>query len=303
LTIPIIDFNCNYRKTVFLAGAGRSGTTWVSNIMNYDNRYRDMFEPFHSHYVYESRRFVYPLYIRPDDKSGNYVRPVRRILTGQIRHPWIDRLNRRLVVNRRLVKEIRANLWLKWLKTNFPDLPIVLLFRHPCAVAESRLVLEWPTRLAQYLAQDELMRDHLEPFRDLMVSAQTPFERHIIVWCLQYYVPLHQFRPGEIHVAYYENFLAKPEEEIAELFAYLKQPYDNRVFDSLKKRSATAYLRGAARAESSNLGESWKRYFGPAEIHRAVEILSYFGLNDVYGEGSLPGKRAVLDILSRNCAS
>jgi hypothetical protein len=297
----IIDYNCDYRKAVFLAGVGRSGTTWVSNIMNYDNRYRDMFEPFHSHYVYESRRFIYPLYVRPEEKLGNHLRQARRILTGQIRHPWIDHNNRRFVVDRRLIKEIRANLWLKWLKTNFPELPIILLFRHPCAVAESRLALEWPTRLGQYLAQEQLMSDHLESFRDLMMAAQTPFERHIIAWCLQYYVPLRQFQPEEIHVAYYENFIAKPEQEVANLFGYLKQPYDSRVFDSMAKRSATTYLRGAARADMrTNLADSWRKHFDLKEIRRAVELLARFGLGTIYGDAPLPCDRGAIEIMRRN---
>ncbi len=43
---PLIDFN-DYRQTVFVSGVGRSGTTWVANIINYANDYRFMFEPFH----------------------------------------------------------------------------------------------------------------------------------------------------------------------------------------------------------------------------------------------------------------
>ena len=34
-------------KTVFLAGTGRSGTTWLAGLINHDQSYRDVFEPFH----------------------------------------------------------------------------------------------------------------------------------------------------------------------------------------------------------------------------------------------------------------
>jgi hypothetical protein len=42
------DLNNDFRNTIFLAGTGRSGTTWLSNIINYKNEYRYMFEPFQS---------------------------------------------------------------------------------------------------------------------------------------------------------------------------------------------------------------------------------------------------------------
>ena len=46
-----IDLSRDYRRSVYLAGDGRSGTTWISEIINCDNRYRYMFEPFHPSFV------------------------------------------------------------------------------------------------------------------------------------------------------------------------------------------------------------------------------------------------------------
>ena len=37
----------DWRRTVLLAGTGRSGTTWVEKVINHRNRFRVMFEPFH----------------------------------------------------------------------------------------------------------------------------------------------------------------------------------------------------------------------------------------------------------------
>ena len=33
-------------KTIFIAGIGRSGTTWVAETINYFNEFRILFEPF-----------------------------------------------------------------------------------------------------------------------------------------------------------------------------------------------------------------------------------------------------------------
>ena len=42
-----IDLNYSPSNTVLIAGSGRSGTTWLSEILNYNNDYRSIFEPFY----------------------------------------------------------------------------------------------------------------------------------------------------------------------------------------------------------------------------------------------------------------
>jgi hypothetical protein len=209
-----------YHRSVFLSGTGRGGTTWVSALLNYDNRYRDIFEPFHAHFVRSSRMFVYPLYLRPEGDYPEHRRQAQAILEGRVGNWWTNRANRRPVTYRRLIKEVRSNLWVKWLKVQFPRLRVVLLFRHPCAVAESRLRLEWPTRLSMFLAQRDLMTDYLSPYRTVMLRLSTDFERHVMACCIHYYVPLQQFQGREVYCAFYEDFLTDYEREIAGLFSF-----------------------------------------------------------------------------------
>ena len=50
--------------TIIVAGMGRSGTTWGVNIINHDNSYRVLFEPFSPASVVEAEEFEYVQYIR-----------------------------------------------------------------------------------------------------------------------------------------------------------------------------------------------------------------------------------------------
>ncbi|HZM95343.1 MAG TPA: hypothetical protein VFB92_18065 [Vicinamibacterales bacterium] len=43
----VIDRDADHRKSIFLAGTGRGGGTWLSEIINQNNEYRLVFEPFH----------------------------------------------------------------------------------------------------------------------------------------------------------------------------------------------------------------------------------------------------------------
>ena len=278
----------DHRDSVFLAGSGRSGTTWVAGVINYRNGYRLVFEPFHPGKVGICGSFRRKQYLRPDDRREEYLGPARRILTGGLRGFWTDRFNRKLVARRRLIKDIRANLLLGWLGENFPGMPIVLLMRHPCAVAASRLELGWRDNLSEIMAQEELVEDFSLPVE---AGIRDAFERHVFSWCIENYVPLRQFAPGEIHLAFYENFLVRPEDEVGRLFAFLQEDFDDSVHRALRRPSPLS--RGG---EVPSL-DAWRRSVTGAQLERAVEILGLFGLDGVYGEGAMPdpaGARALM---------
>ena len=272
----------DHRNSVFLAGSGRSGTTWVAGIINHRNDYRLVFEPFHPGRVDLCDTFRRKQYLRPDDRREEYLGPAREILTGRIRHSWTDRFNTKFVARRRLIKDIRANLLLGWMRANFPGVPIILLLRHPCAVAASRLALGWRDSLSETIEQEELVNDFLLPMEDEIRSSRDAFERHVFSWCIENYVPLRQFGPGEIHLAFYENFLSCPEDEIQHLFAFLSEDFDGRVYRALRCPSPLS-----RKGEDPSV-EAWRHSVTGSQLERAVEILGLFGLDRIYGEGAMP---------------
>ncbi|MCI0561838.1 MAG: sulfotransferase domain-containing protein [Nitrososphaera sp.] len=280
------DFS-DHRNTVFLTGTGRSGTTWVEDIINFNGAYRLMFEPFHSRKVPALAEWRYRQYLRPENRDERFLQPASRILNGTIRHPWIDRYNRTLFARRRLIKDIRAQLILKWIQRNFPDISLILLLRHPCAVAHSKMKLGWSTHLEEFLDQDELMEDFLRPFEKYIRAAADPYEKHIFLWCIENFVPLKQFRHGEMHMTFYEHLCTRPDREAARLLEYVRQPVSPRVFKVIRKPSALARPHSAV-VSGSSLIDTWRTYTSVEQVTRAREILGIFGLDAVYGEDSLP---------------
>ena len=136
-----VDLNDDYRNTVILSGTGRSGTTWVANLLNYDNDYRYMFEPFNHSMLNIIKKEEELPYLRPTNIDPRIYGLVKKVLSGRIKSSWINKYNRKLIARKRLVKEIHMNLTLKWIKLNFPEIPIILLLRHPFAVAYSKIRL------------------------------------------------------------------------------------------------------------------------------------------------------------------
>jgi hypothetical protein len=291
-----VDLNRDYRNSIFLAGSGRSGTTWVSDIINYKNEYRYVFEPFHPDKVEICKHFEHRQYLRPEDRREEFLRPARTIFSGELRSRWADRFHSRFVVRRRLIKDIRANLMLGWIRTNFPEMPIIFLLRHPCAVANSKIKLGWKPDMDVFLSQRELVEDFLKPFEGEVRSAKTDFERHVFSWCVESYVPLAQLRRGEVHLAFYENLCEDPEGEVGRLFTFLDKDFDESVFERMKKPSLLS-REGSAVLLGEKLADSWRKHVTAAQLKRAVEILSLFELDTVYSEEAMPDAGGALALM------
>jgi hypothetical protein len=292
-----IDSIRDHRVTTFVAGTERSGTTWISEVINYRRDYRYIFEPFWSLRVDICREFKMQQYIRPDDRTPGYLEAAQAILTGQIRNEWTDRYHRTFIASQRLVKDIRANLFLRWLYTQFPGLPIILVMRHPCAVVRSHLRRKHPyIDVAVYLSQPDLVSDFLAPFAQEIASAQTDFEKLVFRWCIENYVPLRQFSEGELHLAFYENLCAQPEPELDRMFGFLGKTYDRSIHRRLKAPSPQA-IRRSAIVTQGNLIDGWRQDVTEDQVRRMVEILAMFGLDRIYQSDSMPDVRGAYALL------
>jgi hypothetical protein len=303
------ELNHDPTRSVFLASMGRSGSTWVKDIINYNKDYRYIHEPFHPYRNRLVKHFHYHQYIDPLDSSSDFYKPVEAILSGRIRNVWTDSDNATLFSKKRLVKAIRANLLLKWIHVNFPEVPIILLFRHPCAVANSWLKLFWGTEesgtrtdLEGCLSQERLLGDFLNPFRSYIKEARTPFEKHIFLWCILYYVPLTQFQNGEVHLAFYENFCAHPQEEIRRLMTFLNADFDESVLTQLGHASSVSREDSPINIGASLL-DDWRRHITSYQATRSVEILKLFGLDRIYSQDSLPNTEGAYQFLKKDLVS
>ena len=255
--------------------------------MNFDNSFRVMFEPFHSLKIDSIREWNYRQYIRSDNRDDKFLRPAQAILSGRIKHTWVDRFNRKVVARRRLIKDIRANLLLKWIKCTFPEIPIILLLRHPCAVANSKLKLGWDTHLNDFLIQEELMEDFLNPFKNEIEDVKDIFDKYIFMWCIENYVPLRQFNDGEILIVFYENLCDNAPKQVEDILSFIGVEFSSKVLKVVAKPSALSQKDSAIRS-GGDLVDSWRTNISNQQIKRAVEILELFGLQTIYGEGDRP---------------
>lgn len=279
--------NGDYRDTVILAGSGRSGTTWVQELINNQNDFRIMFEPFHSLKIDLLKTWNFRQYIRSDDSRDMFLIPATRILSGGIRHKWIDRYNRKTFPGKRLIKDIRIQLLLHWIKGHFPEIPIIVLLRHPCAVANSRLKQGWPAHLEDFLIQDDLFDDFLDPFRQEIENAKDLFDQQIFMWCIENYVPLKQFKENEILVVFYEQLCRNPHQEMSRMMEYIGKSFSSDMLDKISRPSAQS-RKDSAIISGVDPVSAWRNDISDEQVKRAVEILRMFGLHQVYSDSDMP---------------
>lgn len=274
--------------TVFLAGCGRSGTTWLADLINYRNGFRMLFEPFFPRKVPElGPAWRAHQYLSPDAPAGAATAVADRVLSGRVANAWTDQFNRRRFASRRLIKDIRANNILGWIRARHPAIPLVYILRHPVPAVLSQLKMSWPSGFDFFLAQPELMADHLEPHRALMTAELDPFEARLVHWCILNYVPLRQFAGGGLHVVFYEDLCRRPREVLPDLFRYIGQEYRPWILETMAvpsrlSRGQSAVVKGADPVES------WRAEATPEQMRSTARILAQFGLDRLYGEEPLP---------------
>ncbi|MGH7571992.1 MAG: sulfotransferase [Gemmatimonadota bacterium] len=283
-------------RSVLVAGAGRSGTTWLADILGSIAPSRVMFEPFHSEYVPEFRGFHYFHYAPPAETDERLLAYCTAVFSGAIRNAWIDHEVTRLRPRYRVIKEIRANFFLMWIRERFPRLPILFVIRHPCAVVLSRMRSGWAgdSDIAPFLAQEKLIADHLRERLDLIRGARTEEEKHAIVWCVSNLIPLAQFGPGELDVFFYERLCSQPEPEIRKMVEILAagplaaEKVDvGRALRRIDVPSPTTTRSSAVVTGEDRVGR-WRKDLSPRQIDRILAIVDAFRLGHLYGDSLLP---------------
>ena len=131
----------------------------------------------------------------------------------------------------------------------------------------------------------------------MIETTDDPFEKHVLQWCIENWIPLRQFHRGEIHLAFYEHLSVEPREEIHRLFSFLGRPFTERIFDRIERPSRMTWGRHGGKPQKSD-PEAWKPFVSADRVKRSLAILSQFGLDAIYGQAALPDTAAAQAMLA-----
>lgn len=285
-----------YKNPVWIIGSGRSGSTWLTELMRSQQPYRILFEPFHSGYVPDAHFLKQHLYLRPGEIHPEMESLSKKIFTGNCNFKRVDMYNRSKFYSGLLIKDIYTNLFAKWVHEKYPGLKIIYLIRHPCEVAVSKYItrnFKWMEDPSVLLQQKNLYQDYLKPYESLIhkiTSKEDYLLNQIMLWSVINFIPLKQFNRDDVHVVFYENLVAEPEKCLTGIFSYIYGEKKNEPISlhkhHISKPSSTVYYRD--KEYTAPPLNRWKNIFSKNQIDKCREILDEFGLSTLYGDDGMP---------------
>ena len=296
-------------KVIWVVGDGRSGTTWVSNLINYRRAYRFLFEPFHPDVVPAMQQFKPFTYLRRGDHDEYYGNVAQAVFSGSITHPRVNWFNYGCNSADLLVKDIFGHLLMPWVDKHFPTVRKVLVLRHPCAVAASKERLKnwsWVKDPAHLFAQRTLMEDCLSPYIGSLEWAHNQFEKYVLIWSIVHHVVLKQLAVGRVHIVFYEMLCADPDNEIRRMLAYAGENLDHPLLDprlahQYEQPSQTTRPHNSPHRCQDSISR-WQQQVSDSKVEAALRILKLFGLHRIYDENPMPNCEAAALMLATPCA-
>ncbi len=301
-----------------IAGFGRSGTTWVLDVLAESNELRPIFEPLHPASIDGAERYAQRCFLKADRRTDLYdlLDPYIR---GNYRSLWVDyRIYRKNLVptlesvmswgafksyahfllnsksdyikyraqkshRRRIIKFVRANMMLGWLQENF-NARIAFLIRHPVAVVSSqmRAAKGWniSQRISVYRNDERLLSEINEATKTLLFTSLDDVKSYTLSWCIENHVALRQCRENGIHVCHYEKLLSSPEEE----WSYLLTALDLSIYPSENLISRPSQQAWGKKAKDENLVrqyDSWLKAIEDEVKDKIQHVLDETGM-DIY---------------------
>lgn len=196
-------------------------------------------------------------------EGGRATGLVAAALYGTLRGDWVDQHNHAHYVRRRVVKDVRALSLAGEVHTKVPDSSVIILIRHPVAVARSVRELGW-----------------IDP-----AGLEGAFEREVERWCEAHVRAFSDPRLNDVHFVDYSALRSDPKGELMRIASYAAQR--NRTWRAVKvdridyARASSTNFRGSATSDSTEL--DW-RSVNPTLIESAVSTLARFGLDGLYDE-------------------
>ena len=299
-----MDDQTKIPKVVFVSGVGRSGTTWIAEMLNYGKRFRYVFEPFHP-FMQVFPEYHHMRYVREQERDPVMVESIRKLFYDDFENAWTDHYSGpdAKSCDNRLIKGIRSNLMVPWLSWMYPENRFIVVLRHPCATAVSRikyseLIGEWAFLdiKRDLFGQAELVGDYLQPFKNAepWPTSKDWFESTVVEWCATHYVLLKFADRSNIMFTYYENMVNNPISELLRLWLFLTgQKYFGGDLPSLPsdlmpplsvvdRPSAQDNPGYSAMTRHLNPFTNWMEHVPREQLDYAGGMIELFGLGQLY---------------------
>ena len=282
-------------ETVMLVGSGRSGTTWLLNLIGAAQGVRTIFEPMNPVRIDKGIRdlvnwdggvlFPKSIYLRPQGEHDAWAEYLAAMLGGKLRNHWTDQDAAPFFPDRYVIKLIRANLMLEYIYAKFQP-KIIFLTRHPAATILSKMRLNFRADVDVFLQQEELIADHLLEWVKLIEKERDPLGAHAVTWAVENGVALAQLAQVPHYNVAFEDLCLCPEKIVPELFEWLALPLPINWQEALLVPSRMTKS-DIDNSDRIRLVSRWKNELNPSEVDRILTWAHRLGVKK-YTDDVLP---------------
>lgn len=285
-------------SAIVLAGSGRSGTTWITNVLTALPGIQQIFEPLIPLWNAEVRQltgwgdqdpYFRAHYLRALERNDDWRDLLERVLTGRVRNYWTDYERTAWFPGRFLVKEVRANLMLGFIYEQFQP-SIIYLMRHPCAVIHSRLTAPtpWHADAQDILRQEQLVEDYLRPWVREIERERDLLGAHAVWWAVENMVALQELSTRRHLRVHYEHAVLEPMHVASEMIRWLgeSEPSVQRLISRIQRNSRMSN-RNVQYSSSRDRLTHWQRQLSKDEQTRILGWAHRLGV-DIYGQNAMP---------------
>jgi hypothetical protein len=278
------------RRPIFVAGNGRSGTSWIGETLGQAENvlyYREPCQPRRNGLRAREAEAVWSRYVPPGARDPFFEATLGAAFRGHFwpgsGHRLADyrgRLARRPQV---IVKEVAAFPSTEWVVERW-DPMVLIIFRHPAAYAASVRNLKQDAeelgRLRLLCAEPSLREGRLAARMRRLEGIEDPLEASVASWGIRTSVVLEALgRHPDWLVVHYEDLARDPIPGFRALYAKLGLTWDGGLEAWVRGRisadSGGTY--STARLSASRI-DAWRGQLSPGEIARVRRILALFEL-------------------------
>ena len=277
--LPIIDLNTNSNKTIFISSFGRSGSTFLTQILNFRGNRRVLFEPLKE---FPGWSFNFESWQPVNQQASIPISAIdlfSKMMTGKLTSRWIDRENSSGIYYNRIVKTVRSNILLPWATNSFPEVTYLLLLRDPVNVYHSWQRLGWENgfQLRKALSQNKFSSILPEKLLSNFLDERNEFLTFIYGWSIYNYIPLHLIKDKKFLVLRYEDLINRDKRVLSQIRSFCGIDL-SRIADSKFFRSSSTSSR---HKDYKNI--STVRHNIPADLANKVDgIMESTGLDKYY---------------------
>ena len=283
-------------EVVWMIGDGRSGSSWVADMLARTCNYRQLFEPFHPFKVRNFTGYALNQYQRPGSRNDALKAGLAHVFAGRISNRRVNQDANRLLYDGLVVKDVFATLLAAWGLEQFPEVKPLLQIRNPFAVALSKAKRPnwlWTSGPAELLEQPALVEDHLAPHADFLRDVESvgdPILNHVAVWAVIHHCLFRDLDARRLHILVYQRALAEPAEEMSRVLAFLgHDSVDAKLRPELLERAARYSDDANVSVVRRNRDQSWTEELTSEQVRRGNEVLARFGLDRLH-DGTEPAK-------------